>query len=244
MIRFLPLPHIIFSFPFDLVTLPWSPAKCLQLFRLTTSLENVARGSITAVLVLRTYAIYERNVKVLIGLGFIGLTAVALNFVPMMASTCNEIGTSPVLLRMEVFSISSRVVFEVTLVVLTIMRTVHTFQRQENRMLLEGANLESLILRSGLLSFFPALILETLSLVSLFSNSGSLGIMNEFTLPLSAIIIAHFLLDLRTYADNPCSEARTLSIFRVDPPSRALTSFGQEFGDEVLGGYNQEGSSQ
>ncbi|KAF8577650.1 hypothetical protein K439DRAFT_1364231 [Ramaria rubella] len=73
MLRFLPLPQIIFHF----CTTMGIP-RCQQFYRITTSFANLARGT---VLVLRTYAVYDRNVKVLIGLGSLGLAAVAFNYV-------------------------------------------------------------------------------------------------------------------------------------------------------------------
>ncbi|KAF8577649.1 hypothetical protein K439DRAFT_1396429 [Ramaria rubella] len=155
----------------------------------------------------------------------------------MMESTCLVAPSFALLLRAETIATSLRVAFEAILIILTIWRTAHIFQLQVTRKVLDGASLESLILRSGLLSFVPGLVFETIALVSLYNNSTGLGVLNSFSLPLSAIIIAHFLLDIRTYADHPHGET-TLPVFRATPPSRMLTNFGQEFGDEIIGGYS------
>ncbi|KAF8589411.1 hypothetical protein K439DRAFT_1658003, partial [Ramaria rubella] len=166
-----------------------------------------------SVLVLRTYAIYDRNVKVLIGLGSLGLTVTAFNF-----SDVERIA--------ETIATSLRVAFEIILIVLTIWRTAHIFQRQETRKVLDGTSLESLILQSGRHPvLYPGFNIRDAALVSLFkTDSFGIGVLNGFSLPLSAIIIAHFLLDIRIYADHP-REATTLSVFRADPPSRALTNY-------------------
>ncbi|KAF8589391.1 hypothetical protein K439DRAFT_1628831 [Ramaria rubella] len=239
MIRFLPFPQIIFNFPISLPLLPWSPVKCQQLYRLTAILANIARSGFIAVLVLRTYAVYERNVKILIGLGSLGVAVVGSDFVSIAASTCLFAPATLLQRLSQTIATALRVAFEIILIVFTIWRTAYISQRRKTRIVLEGASLESLILRSGLLSFVPGLLLETIALISLYVDGITLSTMNTFSLPLSAIIIAHFLLDIRSYADHPHQTA-TLSIFRADPPTRALTNFGQEFGDELLGGYRPD----
>ncbi|KAF8588783.1 hypothetical protein K439DRAFT_1658299 [Ramaria rubella] len=190
-----------------------------------------------AALVLRTYAIYDRNKTVLIGLGSVGLAVIVIDFVPMAESACDAISAlQPELTRrVELSAIFLRLAFEIILIVLTIWRTAGIFQNRELRIHFGETSLVSLILRSGLLSFCAAFILEMLDAISIYTLSVPIGFLNSFALPLSAIIMAHFLLNIRSYIDHT-REITTLSTFEVVP--RESTTFGQEFGDEILGGYD------
>ncbi|KAF8583005.1 hypothetical protein K439DRAFT_1617812 [Ramaria rubella] len=221
-----------------------------------------------------------RYTKVLIGLGSLGLVVTVFNFVSayggkhmaciviisatayaslvqfMVAAWLANIylADSGIELVAEVIATSLRVAFEIIPIVLTIWRTANAFKRQKTRMLLEPANLESLILRSGrppvlcdsfrrdIVIYSPALVLETLALISLFVSFTFTSLIVTDRCPCVSGSFFHVTSRIEgvSLPDHHPHETTTLSIFRVDPPSRALMNFGQEFGDEILGGYSHQ----
>ncbi|KAF8583014.1 hypothetical protein K439DRAFT_1634788, partial [Ramaria rubella] len=149
--------------------------QCQQFTASQLLLQRLGVVLQATVLVLRTYAIYEYNMKVLIGLGSLGLVVTVFNFVSAYGgkhTSCIIIISATAYASLVQFMVavwlaniyladsgiehvaegiatSLRVAFEIILIVLTIWRTANAFKRQKTRTLLEPANLESLILRSG-----------------------------------------------------------------------------------------------
>ncbi|KDQ23241.1 hypothetical protein PLEOSDRAFT_1079413 [Pleurotus ostreatus PC15] len=157
------------------------------------ALSVLGRAAVIVTFTGRTYAIYARNIYILIYLGLIGTACIALDIPP------TSIDVRPNLLLSILM-----VIFEYSSAILTITRSLVAFKvgRRKGR----SKGLINLIFEQGVL-YFSIISLFTTTAVILNVAGFFQRLLNAYTLPLSGLLTARFLLHIRAYEDKERSRA-------------------------------------
>jgi len=195
--RYFPVAKLLFS----VAVRSSNPPHCTAIYRSVEFLGVIARSGIIVTLIARTYAICSQNQAILVGLGIIGSGAVVLGFVEVFQTSC--IPASQTFHTNAVWGIivsSTRLALEATVILLTFFRTRSAFRLLDPRAmdLFAKESLSVFVLRSGVLYFIATFFLELLAI--LFNSAAPKwlnGVTNALPLPIPAILISRFLLELR-----------------------------------------------
>ncbi|KAK0189107.1 hypothetical protein F5146DRAFT_696413 [Armillaria mellea] len=146
----------------------------------------------------RTYAIFARSRIILIYLGAIGLACIILDIMHVLGLRCVGSSSNPLLLLSILM-----VVFESSSAILMTIRCIQAF-RVGGPWKTQRQGLTYLIFEQGIFYFSvvslfttPAVILNLVAPAGFFQR-----LLNAFTLPLSGILTARFLLRLRAWEDQ------------------------------------------
>ncbi|KAK1225929.1 hypothetical protein PQX77_011128 [Marasmius sp. AFHP31] len=144
------------------------------------------------------------------------------------------------------------VVFEFSSAILTFARSVQTF-RTAGPWRAHRSGLIFLIFRQGALYFGIISLFTTAAVILNFrAPAGFLQrLLNAFTLPLSGLLTARFLLHMRKWENrhshsdtvNDASQAGTLGGFRAARAPGTLSTIIEDFGEDPVGAARARGSS-
>ncbi|KAJ8503190.1 hypothetical protein ONZ45_g11078 [Pleurotus djamor] len=195
--------------------------SCTASYRIISALSILGRSAVIITFTKRAYAIFSRNKYVLVYLSLIGATAIGLDIVSLLAPTVvrallhlitNSGARSGRSLR-GLFEKSDRfvpdlllsilmVVFEASSAILTIARCIQAFRVggvSRHRGSLMHMIFEQGVLYFSIISLFTtaAVILNVKAPAGFFQR-----LLNAYTLPLSCLLTARFLLHLRAYDEK------------------------------------------
>ncbi|KZV92265.1 hypothetical protein EXIGLDRAFT_769133 [Exidia glandulosa HHB12029] len=154
-----------------------------------------------AVFVLRAYAVMQKAVVgyILVGvLAAVGALSVILDFVQTAELSCTQ-ATSPLAL---VLTFISLIVFDVLATGMLAMRIVHVVRDGGGFHKLGSSDLYHLLIRSGALYYVVITALQAGAVALYFLPQGVYStVLNNYLTPLSTILVARFLIDLREMVD-------------------------------------------
>ncbi|KAI0788238.1 hypothetical protein C8Q74DRAFT_1366994 [Fomes fomentarius] len=228
-----------------------SEAICDAWYKVIGAVSVLGRAAVIFTFLMRTYAIYNKNIIILIGLGAIGLTCVILDCVSWIvdepASDC-EPSSPPENTLLSILVC----VFEASATLLTFFRSMQALKFGGGPLALRKHTLDYLIVEQGVLYFGLVSVFTVGATVLNFKASGGFPqrLLNAITLPLSGLLTARFLLRIRAYGNNPnaltVGDATTqeLSSFaatsnagaepRFRHPGSGLSSLADEFGEDPV----------
>jgi len=159
-------------------------------------LRQERASSILAIFLLRTYAVFGRSKSVLLGLGFILATIIALDSASLALPDVPQTDTALAILVC---------VYDTASTVLTIFASLRALRAGSSPIKDLRSTFHFLILEQGVL-YFCAISAFTIPAAVFQFVVGSARILekilNAFTLPFSGILAARFLLHLRAYNDR------------------------------------------
>jgi len=193
-IRYLPVGGLIFG-----ISASPETSNCNALVHFVGCLTLLARIGIAVTLTARTYAISSSNRIVLLGLGSLVLIIIIVDSFQVALDTCLIISYKWILINAVV-----RVVFEAAVVGITVFQTLRAYKLPRGLAALKGNGLINFILRNGIVYFLSVFLLELSSImVYSFALNQFIGATGSFPLPVSAILISRFLLDLQHLSLHP-----------------------------------------
>jgi len=212
--------------------------SCDIWYKIIGVLSTMGRAAVIATFTARTYAIFSGSRAILIYLGFIGIICVALDISHVPGLRC--VGSSSVPILDTLLSILM-VVFEYSSAILMTYRCVRAFRISGWRS--QGGFLY-LVFNQGIIYFCVVSIFTTGAVILNFREKAGFlkRLLNALTLPLSCLLSARFLLQLRLWED----ERRTLVSGKaaqsedttVLPPFQAAvrsrSSVAEEFGQDPV----------
>ncbi|KAK1220546.1 hypothetical protein PQX77_016686 [Marasmius sp. AFHP31] len=187
------------------------------LFLLAKS-NKLGLGAFKVTFTARTYAVYCQNRFVLAYLAALGLATVITDAMHVPVQQCVNSRSTPVLLSIHSVSLLRSlltIVFETSSALLITVRTVRSF-RAYGPWKSDKKNIMYLIFEEGLV-YFGLISFFTVAtfILKLRPPAGPYrDILNAFTLPLSGILTARFILDLKGW--NSKDQEEELS--RLEPP--------------------------
>lgn len=218
---------------------------CDTWYKIIGALSVLGRSAVIVTFTGRTYAIYARNIYILIYLGLIGAACIALDIAHVPGLRC--VGSSSNPLANLLLSILM-VIFEYSSAILTITRSLMAFKvgRRKGR----SKGLINLIFEQGVLYFsIISLFTTTAVILNVEAPAGFFQrLLNAYTLPLSGLLTARFLLHIRAYEDKERSRAMaaqtrtgTLHIYTLTTLASlraaagdAMSSMVDQFGDDPV----------
>jgi len=171
--------------------------SCDEGYKVCSSLAIVGRGAVLVVWGARTSAVYNNNKYLLVVLGSMVLFISILDIIRVPYVVCKGNPGDPIL---ETTLASLVVFYELLVAILTAARSWQALRA--GGFWKEKTSLVDLIIRDGLLYFFSASFFTVGTLVLLHTApDGSIfqRLLNPFTLPVSGLVTARFLLHLRQY---------------------------------------------
>lgn len=225
---------------------------CDTWYKIIGALSVFGRAAVIVTFTSRTYAIYARNTYILIYLGLIGAACIALDIMHVPGLRC--VGSSSNPLANLLLSILM-VIFEYSSAILTITRSLMAFRIGGRKQHAKG--LMNLIFEQGVLYF---------SIISLFTTAAVIlnveapagffqRLLNAFTLPLSGLLTARFLLHIRAYEHarslstqtqtgaSHHHAAGTLASFRA-AAGGVMSSMVDQFGDDPVEAAQREAQAE
>jgi len=203
-------------------------------------LITLTRAAGITAFALRTYAIYEGNRFILATLLILGAAAFSFNMGQNVVISCssNSAANTP----LWVGSANGSLTFlDILVTALTTYRLLSVARSGDgNWITRKKDSLTNLILHQGLFYFFSVTLMQILVLILNFvKQSEGANILNPLSLPLSAMVVTRFLLDLREMHARAASSATVvetgtgLSDFHATLPSRGGvgSSILREFSD-------------
>lgn len=210
-------------------------SSCDTWYKIIGAISVVGRASVITVFAMRTYAVCAQSKLVLYGLGAIGLTCVVLDCLHVPGLRCH--GSSSIQIANTLLSILV-CVFESIATALTVFRSVQAL-RAQGQSRNKKNTFHYLVLEQGVL-YFGVVSLFTIAAVILnFRAPGGFfqRLLNAFTLPVSGLLTARFLLHIRAYTENSSAslsktggqarEQHTLSAFQA-VRARVVDEFGED----------------
>lgn len=192
--RYSMITNVIYS----LVTKGMFPIlSCDQGYKVCSSLGILTRGAILVVWGARTSAVYNNNKYILMIFGTMIALISILDIIRVPYVVCKGNPGDPII---ETFLASLVVFYELLVAILTATRSWNALRA--GGFWREKTSLVDLIIRDGLLYFISASFLTVGTLVLLHTAStGSIfqRLLNPFTLPVSGLVTARFILHLREY---------------------------------------------
>lgn len=219
-VRYLPLVSVIGQQTIPAAETCGIPVKVLS------SLNVVTQGVVTAVLVLRTYALSDKKMSVLIFLGSLGTASLVLEIIQIKYNVC-RVTKAQILSESEGrLSDIIRLVFEGACVAVTIVCYWRMYRAlgKEVFWTWDTEQFSTYLARQGLMYF---VVVFDFDLISLIFNTNIVpaplaGLLDILPLPISSILISHFLLRLRI-VHKQRSEVIELTEIRFNTPSNHHT---------------------
>ncbi|EJD05291.1 uncharacterized protein FOMMEDRAFT_154522 [Fomitiporia mediterranea MF3/22] len=173
--------------------------SCDTWYKFVAAISLLGRAAVIFALGARTYAVFNCNRYILALVCFIGVTCIGLSIVHVPGAKCvgandNENDANAVLTAF----------YECLVAVLTVYRAVQE-HRENGSWRNKEIGLYSLIFEQGLIYFCIVSIFTTATIVLNFTQpSGSFfqRLLNALTLPLSCLLTARFLLQLREWQED------------------------------------------
>lgn len=188
------------------------------------ALGVVGRASVLVAFTARTYAVYSQNKCVLAYLGALGIAIVITDSINVhLQMACDESrNASAVSLTRSLLTI----IFETSSALLITLRTVKAFKLYGSRTA-NRRNILYLIFEDGLLYFgFISIFTVATFVLKLRAPPGLLrNLLNAFTLPLSTILTARFILHLRSWKDKQIVQG----VVAEKPPGTRPNSSSQSY---------------
>ncbi|KAF9263837.1 hypothetical protein L218DRAFT_926983, partial [Marasmius fiardii PR-910] len=216
--------------------------SCDTWYKIIGALSVIGRAAVIVTFSARTYAIFNRNRWILAYFSIIGLTCVVLDITHVPGLKCT--GSSSIQIANTLLSILM-VVFEYSSAILTIIRSIQAF-RAAGPWRSQKSGFLYLIFEQGVFYFSVVSLFTTGAMILNFrAPAGSFfqRLLNAFTLPLSGILTARFLLHLRRWeskhshsatANDPsvAGQQSTMGGFRAAPG--VLSTIIEDFGEDPV----------
>jgi len=173
---------------------------CNDWKKFVSALSVFGRAAIIATLISRTYAVYSRNLLILVYLIMLGIVCVVTDALHVPTEKCvNTIDPPLATLLRSVFTI----IFETSVAIFT---TIRTFQalRAGGPWKSQKRRLVYVVFEEGILYFCTISVLTIASLIlDIHAPTGFLQrLLDGLTLPLSGALTARFILHLRSWRDK------------------------------------------
>jgi len=207
---------------------------CSGLANTSLAVYNLANAGAIGVFVLRTYAIYGKNLPILIGLGSLWAIRVLLTYIwaylkttyisvpesvpAAFLGTCSSV--QPLFdQQLNIAESALALLFDTSVLVLTIWRTFRIARDSMKTGISDS--LSVVVIRDGLLYYLCSEILIVAGICVEFIPSTTLylvSIVGSFQNVLSAILINHLILNLRRIANDNDSQQGSVSqaVFAMD----------------------------
>ncbi|KAJ7186139.1 hypothetical protein C8R46DRAFT_1062577 [Mycena filopes] len=171
-------------------------STCDSWYKIVGALSILGRAAVITVFTLRTYAVYGQNKWVLAYMGTLGLACVALDITHVPGMRC--VGSSSLPMSPQLLSVLM-VVFEASSAFLTTGRCIAAFRAGGLKNQRHG--ILFLLFEKGILYFCVIAIFTTTAVILNYrAPPGFLQrLPNAFTLPLSCLLTARFILYLREW---------------------------------------------
>ncbi|KAH9935206.1 uncharacterized protein BXZ73DRAFT_100593 [Epithele typhae] len=219
---------------------------CDTWYKVLGVISVLGRAAVIFTFLMRTYAVWNQNKVILIGLGSIGLACVVLDCMHVPGLRCH--GSSSIQIVNTLLSILV-CVFEATATILTFVRSIQALRFGGGAIALKRHTLDYLIVEQGVLYFGLVSVFTVGATVLNFKAAGGFTqrLLNAITLPLSGMLTARFILRLRAYSQDPQrlgggSMRTNLSSFAATTAPAAdgggrgwHASLADEFGEDPLG---------
>ncbi|KAJ7021866.1 hypothetical protein C8F04DRAFT_1139587 [Mycena alexandri] len=189
-------------------------STCDLWYKVVGALSILGRAAVITVFTLRTYAVYGQNKWILAYMGTVGLACVALDITHVPGMRC--VGSSRLPMSPEMLSILM-VVFEASSAFLTTLRCIVAFRAGGLKYRRHGIMV--ILFEQGILYFCTISIFTTTAVILNYrAPPGFLQrLPNAFTLPLSCVLTARFILYLREWdAEQMGNKGRATDLTAVD----------------------------
>ncbi|KDR76497.1 hypothetical protein GALMADRAFT_120673 [Galerina marginata CBS 339.88] len=186
----------------------FSTTSCNSVYKICSALSAIGRAAIIFVWCARTYAVFSRNKYILLLFGPLGILIICLDAFHVKWVVCNGSPGNPI--AEELLAIFM-VIYEFLSGFLTTMRSwqalrvIGTWTTQKSRLI-------HVVVREGLLYFGCVTALTTAKLILLYTApDGSFiqRLLTGFTLPISGLMTARFLLHLREWDHKDTHDEQT-----------------------------------
>lgn len=212
--------------------------SCEAGYMISGSLSVLGRAAVIIIWTARTYAVFGRNRVILAFFAAIGLTCIILDVWHVPVLRCTGKTPYPVVTRLLGILM---VVFEACSVILNTFRTIQTL-RIGGPWKSQKDGLIYLLLEHGVAYFCVVMGFTTAALVLNFAAPGGFfqRLLNAFTLPISGMITARFLLHLRMWEANnsliaSINPSRPIPLeFAANSTERGTRSLVDEFGEDPV----------
>ncbi|KAL4256509.1 DUF6533 domain-containing protein [Pleurotus pulmonarius] len=189
------------SYPSQLPVILTLTHICDVWYKLIGALSVLGRAAVIVTFTGRIYAIYARNKYILVYLGLVGTACIALDIAHLPALTFIPSARADLLLSILM------VIFEYSSAILTITRSLVAFKACGRKR--HSKRLIKIVFEQGVLYFsIVSLFTTTAVILNVAAPTGFFQrLLNAYTLPLSGLLTARFLLHIRAYEDTEHSRA-------------------------------------
>ncbi|KAJ7613502.1 hypothetical protein FB45DRAFT_874457 [Roridomyces roridus] len=172
---------------------------CDVWYKIVGALSVIGRAAVIAVFTMRTYAVYGKNPWILAYMGVVGLACVALDITHVPGLRC--VGSSSLPIAPEMLSILM-VIFESSSAFLTLVRSLVAFKT--GGMADQRRSILFVMFEQGILYFCTISIFTTAAVILNYRAPAGFfqRLPNAFTLPLSCLLTARFILYLRKWDED------------------------------------------
>ncbi|KAJ6495509.1 hypothetical protein DFH09DRAFT_1265525 [Mycena vulgaris] len=203
-------------------------STCDSWYKIIGALSILGRAAVIVVFIMRTYAIFGKSKWILAYMGVVGLACIALDITHVPGMRC--VGSSSLPIAPEMLSILM-VVFESSSAFLTAVRCVMAF-RAGGGLKNQRHGIMFILFEQGILYFCTISIFTTAAVILNYRAPPGFfqRLPNAFTLPLSCILTARFILHLREWGsaqvggDKEGTTEVSVAQFRGASRSGALSS--------------------
>lgn len=216
-------------------------ASCNTWYKFIGAISVLGRAAVITIFTLRAWAVYSRSRIVLAFLGTIGALCVALDITHVPGLRC--VGSSSIPIANNMLSILM-VIFEWCSAILTTVRSVQAIRSNGTSWQEQKKGFFYLILEQGVLYFCIISLFTVTAVILNFRTTGFWQrLLNAFTLPLSGLLTARFLLHLRewessTYASGtkstPGGDAERNQLSEFEVARRTVNSLVDDFGEDPV----------
>ncbi|KAJ7653437.1 hypothetical protein B0H17DRAFT_1163611 [Mycena rosella] len=165
---------------------------CDSWYKFVGALSVLGRVAVVAVFTMRTYAVFGKSNWVLAYMSLVGLACIALDITHVPGMRC--VGSSSLPMSPEMLSILM-VIFESSSAFLTTTRCVMAFREGGG---MKNQGIMFILFEQGILYFYTISIFTTAAVILNYPGFFQ-RLPNAFTLPLSCILTARFILHLREW---------------------------------------------
>ncbi|KAJ7103967.1 hypothetical protein B0H15DRAFT_766269, partial [Mycena belliarum] len=203
--------------------------QCDVWYKIVGALSVLGRAAVIAVFTMRTYAVFSKSTVVLVYMSLVGVACIALDISHVPGLRCVGSSSLPIpVLAPEMLSILM-VIFESSSAFLTAVRCIVAFRAGGG---IKGQGLMFLLFEQGLLYFCTISVFTTAAVVLNYvcrCPGFFQRLPNAFTLPLSCILTARFILYLRKWdaeqvsggVNSRAGEATSVSVVEFRAASRS-----------------------
>lgn len=184
-------------FPFGLVLFQNAATletpHCDAIYQAMGVIAMSGRAAVVVIVVMRTYALLNCNIKVLLFVGLLGLTTIVVDGFQIPGYQCARIVTHQS--TWNWINSLCRMIFEVVVLVLSLYQVLNLY-KLDRRIAARKDSITLLTARSGFVYFLSIVIVELLNMIFTIVPT-LIDIFSGLSLPISSILITRFLLDIR-----------------------------------------------